>query len=399
MDYVTWADFHPEVAEIFDSLWDYRKIDWSCEQTDTGVGPVYQPSIVTGPDQELFVAGPNGQVFHSQDGGKTWAMLCGPPAETHPEIPDALKPQPACSRYSAGIGVSGAGTLILVWTTGHEAGIDQSSQRTWMTRSEDRGQTWKATELLDPSPYGNLADQCTLVQLRDGRLMVPLRSINEHIYRSSIYISSDDGRTWSRLSRFTDHCPEPHLLELLSGRIVASLRYERNKVREDRPALGGCFYHEPSQRDKTIAGGPTAVGRRVFQHTAITSSEDSGRTWSVPRLVTGALAQTGCLVRLSDGTLILTFGRLGQYFMLSYDEGETWSKAVYQLNRRRIGEYARSAALDDDTIITIHDNAGSDRSKANSRGRLMVLRWKAPDRGDVAPHGFFRPREVETGVT
>ena len=44
-DYVTWADFHPEVAKIFDSVWDYRKIDWPCEKIDTGVGPVLQPSI------------------------------------------------------------------------------------------------------------------------------------------------------------------------------------------------------------------------------------------------------------------------------------------------------------------------------------------------------------------
>jgi hypothetical protein len=178
---------------------------------------------------------------------------------------------------------------------------------------------------------------------------------------------------------------------------VAALRYQRGKLPEDQPKLGGCFYHVPGQRDESIAGGPTAVGRNLFQHTAFTFSEDGGKTWATPRLVTGTLAQTGCLVRLSDGTLVLIFGRWGQRFMLSYDEGKTWSKAVYSLNG--IGEYARSVALEDDTIVTIHDNLGSDRNvKGSGRGRLMVLRWKAPPREEVEKHGFFTPREVETGL-
>ena len=173
---------------------------------------------------------------------------------------------------------------------------------------------------------------------------------------------------------------------------MAAVRYQRVKLPEDRPELGDCFYHEPSQRDESIPGGPMAVGRNLFQHTAFTFSEDGGKTWATPRLVTGTLAQTGSLVRLSDGTLVLIFGRHGQSFMLSYDEGETWSKAVYQLNCT--GEYARSVALEDDTIVTIHDNVLPNKG----RGPLVALRWKAPPRKEVEKHGFFTPREVETGL-
>ena len=88
------------------------------------------------------------------------------------------------------------------------------------------------------------------------------------------------------------------------------------------------------------------------------------------------------------------FGRLGQYFMISYDEGKTWGKAVYQLNCT--GEYARSVALEDDTIITIHDNVVA--NKAGGRGPMIVLRWRTPPREEVKRHGFFTPREIETGV-
>ena len=406
MDYVTWANSHPEVAEIFDSVFEYKKIDWPSEMIDTGVGPVNQPSITIGADQELFTVGKNGQVFHSENLGKTWSLLCQSPS-LNPEVPGGFKKR---SLGSGGIGVTARGTLLLAWNmdyndghSGWSHGDDSLHRVMWMTRSEDRGKTWKATELLDPSPYDNIADQCTVIQLSDGRLMVALRveacsrpgkpvSISEGIFRSFIYTSSDDGKTWSRFSKFTDHCPEPHLLEMPSGKIVAALRYQRAKLPEDQPKLGGCFYHVPGQRNESITGGATAVGRIVFQNTAFTFSEDAGKTWATPRLVTGALAHTGCLVRLSDGTLVLTFGRHGQRFMLSYDEGKTWSKAVYQLNGT--GEYARSVALEDDTIITIHDNAG----EKVGRGPLIVLRWKAPPREDVEQHGFFTPREVETGL-
>jgi hypothetical protein len=179
---------------------------------------------------------------------------------------------------------------------------------------------------------------------------------------------------------------------------VAALRYQRGKLPEDQPKLGGCFYHVPGQRDESIAGGPTAVGRNLFQHTAFTFSEDGGKTWATPRLVTGALAQSGCLVSLSDGTIVLSFGRWGQRFMLSYDEGRAWSKAVYKLHH--YGEYARSVALEDDTIVTIHDYVGYKPlcpAVGNRPLRLGVLRWKAPPRKEVEKHGFFTPQPVPWG--
>jgi hypothetical protein len=426
-DYVTWADFHPEVAEIFDSMWDYKKIDWPCEMIDTGVGPVLQPSVAMGPGQELFTVGRNGQVFHGQDSGKTWALLCTSPPEINPKVPEGFKLWPGMggkqsiggipvlNMESTGIGVSERGTLILTWCMSYNDGrtgkpLEDETFHvvSWMTRSEDRGKTWTATELLDSSPYDKIVDQCTVIQLSDGRLMVPLRveacsrpgkpvSISEDFFRSFIYTSSDDGKTWPKFSKFTDHSPEPHLLEMPSGKIVAALRYQRSKVPEDQPKLGGCHYDVPGQRNESITGGATAVGRTLFQHTAFTFSEDGGKTWATPRLITGTLQQSGSLVRLSDGTLALIFGRWGQRFMLSYDEGKTWSKTVYSLNGT--GEYARSVALEDDTIVTLHDSIGVDYDVKKPRpNRLGVLRWKAPPRKEVEQHGFFTPREVETGL-
>lgn len=407
MDYVTWKDFHPELAKIFDSIWDYKKIPWPCEVIDTALTPVGQPCITKGPDQELFVAGCMGQVFHSSDLGKSWALLCTSAAFV-PQVPKGMK---TAKCESCGIGVTSRHTILLTWEASYNDGRSGHSYRDetfhrvmWSTRSEDRGKTWEPITPFDPAPYHIIADQATIVQLRDGRLMVPIRvqawsrpgkpvSESDNIFRSFIYTSSDDGKTWSKFSSFTDHSPEPHLLELPSGKILGDVRYQRGKLPEDPPELATPI--DTSDWPKGCTS-PADVGQTLFQNTALTSSDDGGMTWATPRLITGTSQQSGSLVRLSDGTLVLTFGRWGQRFMLSYDDGKTWSKAVYQLNLT--GEYARSVVLEDNTIVTVHDGIHSVDGKGVRPQLLTVLRWKVPAREEVEQHGFFTPREVETGL-
>lgn len=402
----TWADLHPEVAEVFRGAW----IEWPCEKIDTGLTPVDQPCITQGEGQELFVAGIKGEVFHSTDLGKTWSLLGTSPAFV-PRVPQGMKRvgfESLGGYLCCGIGITSKQTFLITWATAYNDGRSGWSHRDetfhwmmWATRSENRGKTWEPTALFDPAPYQVAGDQATLLSLRDGRLMAPIRvqawsrpgssvSLSENIFRSFVYTSSDDGKTWSKLSRFKDHSTEPHLLELPSGRIVASVRYQRCKLPEDPQELATPFPPAPGNWPEGCTS-PTDIGQTVFQNTAFTVSEDGGLTWSAPRLITGTCQQSGCLVRLSDETLVLTFGRWGQRFMLSYDQGKTWSKAVYQLNAT--GEYARSVIVKDDRIVTVHDSQNGTHPR-----RLGVLRWKVPSRKEFQEHGFFAPREVEAGL-
>ena len=421
----TWADYHPEVDELFRRPW----IDWPCERIDTGLTPSYQPSIARGPGQQLFTAGMQGQVFHSQDLGKTWSLLGTSPAFYPQPAEGLVVTDSGCS----GIGVTEQGTILLVWYVRYHDGREHGSQaapglphlheddsyhmETWMTRSCDLGQSWERTAQLDPSPFDAICDQATLLQLSDGRIIVPLRvqawsrpgrtvSRSENELRSIIYCSDDDGRTWSQLSRFPDYSPEPHLLQLPDGEILAYIRYQRVKLPQDPPELAA------DQRLYAGSGAPTDLGQALFQHSAFSSSTDGGMTWTTPRLITASAQQSGSLVRLSDDSLIMTFGRYGQRFMLSYDNGHTWGKAVYQLYQ--CGQYARSVALDDDTIVTVHDNRETwgfqgrvlrcyDNTivadgKTATPHRLGVLRWKAPCRSLVEKEGLFTPREVEASI-
>jgi len=94
-----------------------------------------------------------------------------------------------------------------------------------------------------------------------------------------------------------------------------------------------------------------------------------------------------------DGTLVMPFGykgvyegrKFGQRFMLSYDQGRTWSRTVYQLHTG--GLYASSVVLDDGTILTVHDD------RADTQ-RLTALRWRVPPRAEVEKAGFFEPGQA-----
>ena len=169
----TWADYHPEVFDVFNK----PPIEWPCEQIDTGLSPVFQPTIVRSPDQELFTVGVNGQVFHSQDLGRNWSLLAASPP-LPPELPEGLS-RTSCG--TNGVGLTDMGTLLVVWGMGASGGGDVENRQedesyhlfAWMTRSEDQGHTWEPTEPFDPSPFDTIGDQTVPVQLRNGRLLVP----------------------------------------------------------------------------------------------------------------------------------------------------------------------------------------------------------------------------------
>ena len=211
-----------------------------------------------------------------------------------------------------------------------------------------------------------------------------------------LFTSTDDGRTWSRIGSLGKHSDESAFVELPSGRMLATTRYQRKKTGDDPEELATPYYLDPEhnrdQCEECRKYGPTGVGgHSVYKQTAVLHSDDGGKTWSPPRIVTGWLQQTGCLVRLSDGTIVLPYSHKdaghGQRFIVSYDEGETWSRAIYELND--FGMYASSAALEDDTIVTVHDGW------SRTPNVLQVLRWKAPPREEVEKHGFFTPRPAD----
>ncbi|MAE63338.1 MAG: hypothetical protein CMJ18_03625 [Phycisphaeraceae bacterium] len=412
MKHRTWADFHVEVAQNHRR----RHLSWPSRQVLTDLAFCHQPTIVrstvTG---ELYSHGAEGRndrpcalVWHSTDRGRSWSQLCRSPLLAPPMPPGARR---SFCTYD-GIGTTDRDTLLVScrrhWD-GRANGVDAvwqsdptSRDQAWVIRSGDRGQTWERSAELDSGDYLNVgSDVARFCLLENGKLLLaqcamPWSHTDDRRpdppWRGEAYLfeSRDDGRTWQRIGTMGLDTCECDLLELPSKRILATTRYQRKRIDGDPPDMVSNEWLEVMEG--LHPGFPTEPeGYCFYKQTAVLHSDDGGRTWSTPRLVTGWLQQTACLVRLSDGTIVLPFSHKndghGQRFIISYDEGETWSNSIFELNG--FGLYASSVALDDDTIVTV-----TETPRWHKPVQFHVLRWSVPPRKAVEEQGFFTPRPV-----
>ena len=327
-----------------------------------------------------------------------------------PPVPKDMR----SSTGDQGIGVTSKGTLLVTFRQfyhDHKGSCDQADPschvKSWIIRSTDRGKTWHHTGMLDPAPYQNIGGaKARFHQMRDGRMLYPVNASSwsrpgkplpkdERSERALLFESRDDGQSWHRLSSLGEHSDESDLLELPNGRILATTRYQRKKKSTDPADLITPYWlmaDHPRDTCGECKEGPTAVGgHSVYKQSAILHSDDGGKTWSAPTVVTGWVQQTAGIVRLSDGTIAMPFGHKdegnGQRFILSYDEGQSWSNAIFELNK--FGMYAHSVILDDDTIVTV-----TEAPRWYKPVKLHVLRWKVPPRCVVEEQGFFVPKNA-----
>ena len=415
---LTWAVSHPELKQIygapFTEAGEAHRLrtfhPWPCRISESGL-PVIQPTVVIDSRGELFAdcysarGWEIGLAGHSADGGKTWAYL-GTPFEMRFKVPRGkTRLGLACN----GMGVTRDGTLLahygVQYNDGRKpaGGYEDTSYHLdeYVVRSADRGKTWDAAVKMNAGERELTGSQkCRFAQLPDGRIVLVMGAWNQsqlngqtiarekRFASTYFYTSRDDGRTWQRGEKpVCVNGVEPDLLVLPSGRLLLAVRYQRHKLPDDPQDLVSPHRmrtdRPPFLHSKQVGGG------LVARFTAILYSDDSGETWTEPRLVTGFDEQTGCLLRMRDGMIVLPFGYKtdsgGQRFVVSCDQGETWSRTVFQLHTG--GQYASSVVLADDTIVTvIHDSA----SKS-----LQALRWRAPPRSLVEQGGFWSPRVAE----
>ncbi len=149
---------------------------------------------------------------------------------------------------------------------------DKSRHATVPFVSADEGKTWKATGLLDLGGRGHHdgSIEATLVQLRDERIWMLLRTTHDYFWQS---YSSDGGLNWSEMTPTTiDASSSPGIVKrLASGRLV--LAWNR-------------LYPE----------GKTEVARRAGQSSeklaswfrdelSIAFSDDDGKVWTKPVVI------------------------------------------------------------------------------------------------------------------
>ncbi len=296
------------------------------------------------------------QMVRSGDGGKTWS----PPA--------TINNTPLDDR-DAGVIETRRGTLIVSWFTSlaferdvrphwrrHVEKIGpETKQRwlgSWLRRSTDGGRTWgEPIRVTGSAPHGP-------IELSDGRLLyVGNRFLDGRDDANVAEVSGDDGRTWKLLAtvpapkapRGLRLC-EPHVVEAATGRLVAMFRAE----------------------------GVSPGEQFLYQ----SDSGDGGRSWTVPRR-TKIWGYPPHLLRLSDGRLVVTYGRrkrpYGERACLSRDGGRTWDTAgEIALASAPNGDlgYPAGVELPDGTILTVYYQVHRPGEKTS----LLATRWRPPGR-------------------
>jgi sialidase-1 len=162
--------------------------------------------------------------------------------------------------------------------------------------SEDHGRTWQRGALVPGGPGG---DECQLVELADGRIMIDFRQSNgPHRFLAT---SSDGARTWSARRPGQKVTPVCCAIE----------RYTLKSAGDDR--------------DRILWTGPKGPGR---SHLAVSTSYDEGQTFTNERPIYDGQAAYSDLTVLKDKTVgvlwergaergyqFITFTRLNREFL------------------------------------------------------------------------------------
>lgn len=241
-----------------------------------------------------------------------------------------------------------AAEKLKAWQTAHnriDAGKRQAELGQWMIRSTDGGVTWSARySSIVNSPHGP-------IQLSDGRLLYAGKELWTGEKRMGVCESLDDGQTWRWLAaipaREGDDVQkgyhELHAVETADGRIIVQIR----------------------NHNKTNAG-----------ETLQTESTDGGKTWPVPHPI-GVWGLPSHLLRLRSGRLLMTYGHrrppFGNQARVSDDGGKTWSEPVIISGDGVGGDlgYPSSVELADGTLLSVW----YELMKGSPRAVLRQARW------------------------
>jgi hypothetical protein len=295
------------------------------------------PNLTKLPGGELAVAvynhpshgyGSNSDVelWISKDGGVSWSFRSQ--ITDHPEEPNAI-------RMNHAVGLNAEGELVAL-VSGYHEGQKRPVLPTQRCISKDQGRTWQR-ELLNLSevPHGDI------FLLPDGRLVCPTYgrvSAQPKWSRSAVYFSDDGGRTWGHQRSIAD-ASETFVLRRRDGVWLAVARTN-------------CI-------DRMDGVLPHGAGEVLLK------SDDEGRTWSDPKLLSPQGQENAHLLELSDGRLLCSItsripGLFGIVLRMSSNGGDTWSypvvllsTAAYDWHKTDSG-YPSSVQLDDGTIVTAY---------------------------------------------
>ena len=264
----------------------------------------------------------------STDRGKTWSRM----QIVVPGIPHAMmNPTPVVDRE--------AGTVFLPYIRvpngwmekGRARGLGPDSMSTWITQSDDDGQSWSKpiniTRGIKHPDWGEIAFGPGVgIQLQSGRLLIPAYMDRDR-KRSTLVVYSDNyGKSWKGGELGDTGYNENQVVELADGSLMMSLRPKDKKTSAGHRWMatsrdGGQTWGKAAAVPQLIEPvcqasllrytwdqGRGGRNRILFSNPAskerikmtVRMSEDEGKTWPVSGLLHSGPSAYSCLTVLLD---------------------------------------------------------------------------------------------------
>ena len=270
----------------------------------------------------------------SQDGGYTW----GDPFTIQDNVGQ-------CNVMSVSFLRLHSGKLLLGFLVkNHET----SDCRYWVRCSEDEGHSWSDRVLSIPEEGYFVVNNDRLVQISDGRLLVPAAKAADEHHRgvTTCFASDDEGRTWQRLAEYMElpdnpvGLQEPGIVECADGSLWMYMRTNRGCIYASRSTDRGASWSGPQPTELVAPTAPASAKRlpgsddililyndrrgvpfggdhpsEFHWRTPLTSavSHDNGRTWHHHQLVESDLSHSYCYTSITfHGDMTLLTYYVGQ---------------------------------------------------------------------------------------
>lgn len=154
----------------------------------------------------------------------------------------------------------------------------RKSTRSHVIYSDDHGKSWQLGGSTEP-----MMNECAVVQLGDGSLMLNMRS-NRGRGKRGVSLSRDGGLTWS------EPADDASLIEPVCQ--ASLVRYG---------------WDGAESKSRLLFSNPASTSGR--HHLTVRLSEDEGKTWPVSKLLYEGSAAYSCLATLPHGKIGIVFER------------------------------------------------------------------------------------------